>query len=573
MQSVMSQSRLELLCVAVDSIADGYNWQTHFNTLKELKTHLDQGITSLRANRYYTASIDSLVQLDSIHYQAEIYYGHQFSVKDIDLSQVDESFKKRTEPRSLLELDKLKEEILKYYEQEGYPFTQLKLGDIQIVEEEISGRLEINKGNKIYFDSIVLQGDVNLRKGFLNQYLGLHQGDVLKRERLIPINKSLSELSFMDLEKPTEISFLSNYATLHVYAKEKNASRFDFIFGVIPSDDIEGQNIFVSLDVQAEMVNKLGYGEYLYFEFERLRPEQQKLALKANYPYLLDLPIALDGKFDIFRNELDYLNLDSEIGIRYLLNNSNYVGVLWNFSSSRLIELDTMTLLEEKRLPDDLDVKANGLGMNFRFSNLDYRFNPRRGSEFNLRMIGSIKSIIENFGITSIKNDEVDFSNAYDELQLESYRLDLSSDIDYFLPIGQRATINFNMKAGWKYSGNRLSRNELFQIGGYKTLRGFDEASIFTSLYVVPGIEYRLLISENSFFSLPFIDFAWIKDDLNIYNEGVEDEMNFGYGIGGGLSFETAVGLFNFTIAAGKLANEPLDLGKPKAHFGFVSIF
>lgn len=570
---LFGQDSYSLEYVHIDSLASEIEWKSNFKSYESLELHLTEGLKKLRGLGYYSASIDSLIHIDAFKHMAHIYYGHKFVLTDLDITQLDSTFKMRKLPQDLNQVDLLKESIIKHYEDQGFPFVQLKMADVKILDKEISGRLDINKGNKIYFDSIVLHGDLRLRNGFLNQYLDLHKGEILNRERLVPINKSLSELAFLKLDKPTEISFLANYASLHVYAKEKNASRFDFIFGVIPSDQIAGQNVFVSLDVTAEMLNKLGYGEYLYFEFERLRPEQQKLAIKANYPYLLDLPIAIDGRFDIFRNALDYLNLDSEIGVRYLLSNSNYLGVLWNFSSSRLIELDTASLLTTMSLPEDLDVKTNGLGLDMRFTNLDYKFNPRKGSDVKLRMVGGLKTILENFSITSLKTETVDFSDAYEDIELESYRLDLSTDIDFFVPIAQRATINLNVKAGWKYSGNRLNRNELFQMGGYQSLRGFDEASIFTSLYVVPGLEYRLLLSENSFFSLPFIDFAWIRDDLDIYNEGIYNELNFGYGVGGGLSFETAIGLFNFTIAAGKLSTDNLDLSKPKAHFGFVSIF
>jgi hypothetical protein len=42
-------------------------------------------------------------------------------------------------------------------------------------------------------------------------------------------------------------------------------------------------------------------------------------------------------------------------------------------------------------------------------------------------------------------------------------------------------------------------RNELFQIGGNRLLRGFDEESQFVSQYLVPSVEYRYLIGQNSY--------------------------------------------------------------------------
>ena len=81
-------------------------------------------------------------------------------------------------------------------------------------------------------------------------------------------------------------------------------------------------------------------------------------------------------------------------------------------------------------------------------------------------------------------------------------------------------------------------RNEKYQIGGNNLLRGFDEASIFTSWYALTTIEYRLLLSNNSYFSLPFVDLALIENE--------EGSSSYAIGIGGSLGIETSVGLFQF---------------------------
>ena len=47
----------------------------------------------------------------------------------------------------------------------------------------------------------------------------------------------------------------------------------------------------------------------------------------------------------------------------------------------------------------------------------------------------------------------------------------------------------------------------------------------------------------------------------------------FVIGLGGGLVLETKVGMFNFSVAVGQLRNEGFDWGRPKAHFGYISLF
>ena len=50
------------------------------------------------------------------------------------------------------------------------------------------------------------------------------------------------------------------------------------------------------------------------------------------------------------------------------------------------------------------------------------------------------------------------------------------------------------------YIGETMFQNELFRIGGLKTLRGFDEESIFASVYSIFTLEYRFILEQNSYY-------------------------------------------------------------------------
>ncbi len=49
-------------------------------------------------------------------------------------------------------------------------------------------------------------------------------------------------------------------------------------------------------------------------------------------------------------------------------------------------------------------------------------------------------------------------------------------------------------------SDGEITTNELFRIGGYNSLRGFNEQSLFTDFYAFGGVEYRYLVSNQAFF-------------------------------------------------------------------------
>jgi len=122
------------------------------------------------------------------------------------------------------------------------------------------------------------------------------------------------------------------------------------------------------------------------------------------------------------------------------------------------------------------------------------------------------------------------------------------------------------LSGGWFQSPN-VFRNELFQIGGYKLLRGFDEESIFCSAYGVASAEYRYLLSRNSYL-FSFVDFGIANNN----SQQAKTNNNF-LGAGLGMAFETKAGIFNISYAAGKRDDQKFNLRQSKINLGYVNYF
>ena len=110
--------------------------------------------------------------------------------------------------------------------------------------------------------------------------------------------------------------------------------------------------------------------------------------------------------------------------------------------------------------------------------------------------------------------------------------------------------------------------NELYRIGGLKTLRGFNEETIFVSLYAINTFEYRFILEKNSNLNI-FLDYAYTERD--VYNTDKEIDRPFGFGVGG--TFETGAGIFSISYAVGSRQGNPIDLKGAKIHFGFLNYF
>jgi hemolysin activation/secretion protein len=107
----------------------------------------------------------------------------------------------------------------------------------------------------------------------------------------------------------------------------------------------------------------------------------------------------------------------------------------------------------------------------------------------------------------------------------------------------------------------------LFQLGGFRLLRGFDEESQYLSQYVIATLEYHYLIAQNSYF-YSLVDGGWGRN-----NSQNNDYHHTYLSTGVGLAYETNIGLFNIAWAIGKRDDIPFNFRQSKIHFGYVSYF
>jgi len=188
---------------------------------------------------------------------------------------------------------------------------------------------------------------------------------------------------------------------------------------------------------------------------------------------------------------------------------------------------------------------------------LDYRLNPRKGYSTFLSFKAGNKKIEKNSKI----NPEL-----YDGLELNTVQYNGSADFSYFIPLPGKFVIMTGLLSGALVNEN-LFTNELFRIGGLKTLKGFDEESILASSYVIGIIESRFQLEQNSFLFL-FFNTAWYE--RNYRGTYVNDTP---LGFGAGITFETKLGIFSLNYALGKEFDNQVQFRAAKVHFGLVNYF
>ncbi|MBK8555831.1 MAG: BamA/TamA family outer membrane protein [Lewinellaceae bacterium] len=341
--------------------------------------------------------------------------------------------------------------------------------------------------------------------------------------------------------------------------------------GLLPQPNATDGRLLITGTLNAAFQNAFNLGEQFSIDLERLRPETQQLEVSAAVPYLLSLPVGVSGQLHVYRRDSTWVDANAEAGIQYFFEGGAYLKLIWENRSSSLQVVDTATVIRDRRLPPNPDLRQNAYGLETAFSRLDYRYNPRRGWLVKARTLAGYQKTLRNsivIGLRDPADPGFDFATLYDSTLLRAARWRGELKLEYYLPLFQRSTLKSSLIANGIFSDLPVYNNEQYRLGGNKLLRGFNEQSLFATRFVQATLEYRLLIGPNSYLAA-FTDYGYLE---NVTNRVRAFQRPWGFGTG--LNFETQAGIFGISIAVGKPdLGLPVDFRAAKFHLGYVSLF
>ena len=575
-----AQYRLQIKPVDKDSafIYTTLRLQSNFRNEVQAQEYLTNLPGLMQSKGYPAASIDT-VYYDSLGAVCTLYVGETFQWAHLRIDSADRklldaiNWNTRTYNKQALSFEQVlaaRQKLLDYLENNGYPFAKIKLDSISFLNQQLEANLKIHKGPLYKIDSIRNFGTANISSTFLQHYLGILNGSYYKKERLLAVSKKLNELSYVQEEQPWNLTMLGTGSILNVYLKPKRSSQINVLVGFLPSStQTENNKLQITGEATVNLKNSLGNGESIGLNWQQLQIKSPRLDLSFQQPYLFGSPFGVNASFNLFKKDSSFVNINMQIGAQYSLS-SNQGGTVFiqNFQTN-VLTIDTLYVKNYHSLPEQADIRSVNLGINYEWYNTDYRLNPRKGNEWQLSVAAGSKKIKKNTVIMGLKDDRdpsFDFNSLYDTVKLNSYQFRLKGALAHFFKLTRASTLKTAVNGGW-YQSPAIYRNELFQIGGYKLLRGFDEESIFASQYVVGTLEYRYLVGRNSFLFY-FVDAGWSKNTA-VY----AGSSNSYWGTGLGMAFETKAGIFNLSYAAGKRDDTKFNMRQSKIHIGYVNYF
>ncbi len=576
----MGQKSRRLILIPVDRdtsfLTKGFAYPRTYNNQAHLNEILNDLVSKLYDKSYLAASVDSIVE-DSNQTKAILRIGPAYEWVRLRNGNIDEGllsqvgFRERLyrrKPFRYSQVRKLQEAILRYAENNGHPFAVVKLDSFSMDSGQVRAAIFLQKNQLIRIDSLSIEGNARISKRYLYHYFGIQPGGLYNEAQIRRIPVRIKELSFLGEERPLNIAFYKEKATVNLFLKPRKASKFNFLIGFLPNNEATGR-LLVTGEAEVKLQNAFGAGEFLMVEWRRLKTNTTDLDARFTYPYLPLLPFGVDFSLDLYRNDTIFWERGLSFGFQYNFTGGNYLKAFVENEISRLITVDTILVKSTKILPDRLDITRNFYGLEYQLEKLDYRLNPRKG--FAVRLNGKIgkREILRNPDIIKLEDDldpDFDFNTLYDSIRLKTTQYEIHYGLDQYFPLTARSVIKVAVNGAALISQDILS-NELFRIGGNHLLRGFDEESIRASFYNILTLEYRFLLGQNSYFYL-FGDAAYLENEVN---RGSLVDRPFGFGAG--MTFETKAGLFAVAYALGRQLDNPIDLRSAKIHFGYVNYF
>ena len=511
------------------------------NRVRELVNNI---LLSEIESGYFTCNVDS-INLKNQKLKIYLQTGNLISLNSIKVNLPNSlSLKLREDfisDKTYFNANDFSEKIKKWIilmNNNGFPFAEFEFEKSEIINSKINLICNLISGPLVKIDSIINPEITKKELQLVYKFTDIRNGDLFELNKIYKISENIKNTGFIEEIRPPAYEFIDNKASIYTYLKPQSKNSINGLVGIQPG---ENETVQFTGNVALNFQNALSYGEVLKFNWRRMFNSSQNLIAELSYPFLFNTNFEVQGGLDMIKKDSSFFNFNSKLIINYKSNS--------NFSNGFLFTNNNSTNLLED---DYSSTSVNSFGFVTNFKKLDNPFNPRKGFKIKSEIAYGWK---ETYAIDTVANNILKSPNFNGNLSFSSY-----------LSLLKRTTFKIKL-SGSTIQNNILYENELTRIGGYKTIRGFDEESIWVSSFVLGNFEFRYLIDEKSNVFL-FSDFAWTESKTN--NFLMEDYFQ-SFGFGTNISMPN--GLLTLIYGLGRKIDNPFLIRTGKIHLGFTSYF
>lgn len=429
-------------------------------------------------------------------------------------------------------LDSLKQAVNKKFVQQGFVFSRVK-SKLKTFENDVpSVEISVKTNGKRTIDAFKIKGYEKAPKRFVKNIEKEFKGKTYNEKTLSAIHQSLSNHAFVTLEKPPQTLFTKDSTSIFLFLQKKKTNTFD---GVIGFGNDKTEKFTFNGTMNIAFRNMFNGFESLSLYWQRNPDKGQTFDLKTDIPYMLGSNIGFNVNVNIFRQDSTFANVKLHPSVYLHISNRQKIGFRGTFETSTVMD----SLYAGK------DYNRNGFGLWYDYAE---------------------PTEIELFQYTTKIRAEADYlTTRYTKDDTKANQMHYFFLGERNFHIGGNHYLNLKGETALLSSRDPFTSNELLRFGGWNSLRGFNEESLYADFYYFGNAEYRYVVGNQAFFDV-FLQYG----QLNNKTLNVKPKL---YSVGLGFNFFLPIGLMTFQISNGNEMGNPFKFNDTKIHWGLLSRF
>lgn len=462
-------------------------------------------------------------------------------------------------------LERSIDQILKLYEENGFPYCQVSPSDFKITDKgKLSFSLKVDEGprvkvNKIEFEGLkntqekVIRRESRLRRDPFGFFSQSKVEKIVDRLRRLSYIKEIEEVNLLTENDPIR-GLSPETAVLKIKLVERKSSSFSGVLGYVPSAPALGasrslahKNGYLTGKVDLVFDNIFGTGRRVDLNWYKKDPYSSYFSFFYREPWILGLPPTLELGISQTAYDSTYLQISITSGLLF----NPLEKVSWEVEAGR--EKMVPGSAGKAYLPYSRKYKA---GVRLTINLLDQVGNPRKG-------------LFHQTQVTYARKRNYSTSDFIPEKEVV-YDTKFSLDLDHFIPTFRQQTFMTGIHLrGMTTDEESVPFPEQFKLGGINSLRGYREEEFFGTKVAWANLEYRFLWSSDSRFFV-FTDYGYFfRQVLSIEDKIIGKISGKKLGYGFGVRIDSKAGLFGIDYGIG----EKDRFSEGKIHFGITNTF
>jgi hypothetical protein len=510
-----------------------------YKSYKDLILAIEDTLVLIKKQGFYDAKVNSLIRKDSFNY--EVILNKNQMVEYIEISNksaFDENIvkilNKYTENGKLIrfkQIESVTKEITEILSEGGYPFGKVGFINYKLVNPTtIKLEMEIQYGSKRNIDKVIVKGYENFPKNFIKNIFKPGKSNYLDVDKALSLANKIDKTGFARNIKDPEILFTKDSSSLYLYIDKIRRNTFDGFLS-FDTDENSGR-INIEGYAKINLINTFNGGEKINFDFRSQKNQDRSLNSDVYIPYVFGSPLNLKYGLNLIQKDSSYTSNENLIDIDMIFGNiRSGLGLQTNKSTS------------EEAIENVENFKSKLINVFSEYIILD----------------NSDQLIPELFKI-SLRYGSGSKEQSGEKTNFSKYSLELHRKFNLSSKFKLQSSITRK-----KINSKNLVNNELLRFGGYNSIRGYDENSIFADGYTLLKTSLNYYLNDTIYIYTIF--------DLANYSNKILDLDEDIYSGGLGFSSRTDNGIVSISYSKGNSWGNSFNLKNAKINVIFMTFF